>query len=174
VPGPALRIVQVNDVYTLENLRRLRSLVQHHATTDPADLFLVTLAGDFVAPSVLSSLDAGLGMVDCMNAVGVTHAILGNHEDDIPTGELRKRVAELHATLLGTNVRGLSPPVPAHDVVQVACRGGRAVRLGLVGVVMDDPTATGTCPSEAPTCLPRTLPRRARRRTSCATWAARA
>jgi 2',3'-cyclic-nucleotide 2'-phosphodiesterase (5'-nucleotidase family) len=132
--------VAVTDVYTLENLPRLRSLVQHHATTDPADLFLVTLAGDFVAPSVLSSLDAGRGMVACMNAVGVTHAILGNHEDDIPTGELRQRVAELRAAVLGTNVRGFTPALPAHDVLEARCPDGRTVRLGLVGVVMDDPT----------------------------------
>src|ERR1700679_2436869 len=110
--GPRLRVVAVNDVYTLENLPRLRSLVKHHAEADPADVLLVTLAGDFVAPSILSSLDFGRGMVDCMNAVGVTHAILGNHEDDIPVEELRKRITELHATLLGTNVRAFTPTLP--------------------------------------------------------------
>jgi 2',3'-cyclic-nucleotide 2'-phosphodiesterase (5'-nucleotidase family) len=87
---PRLRIVCVNDVYTLENLPRLRTLVRHYAAalgrspsapapTDAADAMLVTLAGDFVSPSVLSSLDMGRGMVECMRAVGVTHATLGNH-----------------------------------------------------------------------------------------------
>ena len=93
--GPTLRIVAVNDVYTLENLPRLRSLVQHHATTAKADALMVTLAGDFVAPSILSSLDSGRGMVECMNAVGVTHVTFGNHEDDISTEALRQRIGEL-------------------------------------------------------------------------------
>ncbi|HQY63224.1 MAG TPA: hypothetical protein PK141_17610, partial [Polyangiaceae bacterium] len=101
--GPTLRIVAVNDVYSLEHLPRLASLLREAREVAPADRLLVTMAGDFVAPSVLSSLDAGRGMVDCMNALGFTHAVLGNHEDDVPPEELRARVRELEATCLGTN-----------------------------------------------------------------------
>ena len=132
--GPTLRVVAINDVYVLDNLPRLVGLVRHAAAVDPADALLVTLAGDFVAPSILSSLDSGRGMVDCLRAVGITHAILGNHEDDIPTEELRRRIGELGATWLSTNVRGLDPRLLASVVLAV----GR-VRAGLVGVVMDDP-----------------------------------
>ena len=127
-----LRIVAINDVYTLENLPRLRTLVEHHRLTDPADVFLVALAGDFVGPSILSSLDAGRGMVECMRMVGVTHAIFGNHEDDIPTETLRKRITELGATWLSTNV-AFDPPLPRSQVLTVG-----HVRVGLVGVVMTD------------------------------------
>src|SRR6478672_1658733 len=108
---PRLRIVGVNDVYSLENLPRLRTLVEHHRTTDPADVFLVTLAGDFLSPSILSSLDAGRGMVECMKMVGVTHAIFGNHEDDVPSEALRKRITELGAVWLSTNV-AFEPSLP--------------------------------------------------------------
>lgn len=50
---------------------------------------------------------------------------------------------ELEATCLGTNVRGFEPALPVSEVVSVCAPGpaGRAVRVGLVGVVMDDPTA---------------------------------
>jgi 2',3'-cyclic-nucleotide 2'-phosphodiesterase (5'-nucleotidase family) len=138
---PVLRIVQVNDVYTLENLPRLATLVRHHAGASPADAMLVVLAGDFLAPSILSSLDAGRGMVECLDAVGVTHVVLGNHEDDVPVTELRLRLGELRARCLGTNLPDFVPPLPAHDVVVVAASGGgRSVRVGLVGVVMDDAT----------------------------------
>jgi 2',3'-cyclic-nucleotide 2'-phosphodiesterase (5'-nucleotidase family) len=140
LPGPTLRIVQVNDVYTLENLPRLATLLAHHAETSPPGAFLVIMAGDFVAPSILSSLDAGQGMVECLNALGMTHVVLGNHEDDVPVAQLRERVRELHAKCLGTNVHGFEPPLATHDVVVVSAPGGRRVRVGLVGVLMDDPT----------------------------------
>lgn len=133
--SPRLRIVAVNDVYSLQHLPRLTSLVRHHATVDPADVMIVVMAGDFVAPSVLSSLDAGRGMVDCMNHVPITHAILGNHEDDIEPGELRARLRELSATVLMTNVHGLGDEYPKSQVLDVA-----GVRVGLIGVTGEEPT----------------------------------
>ncbi|HEX3344617.1 MAG TPA: metallophosphoesterase, partial [Polyangiaceae bacterium] len=138
--GPTLRIVQVNDVYTLENLPRLATLVRHHYETSPTDEYLVVLAGDFLAPSILSSLDAGRGMVECLNAVGVSHVVLGNHEDDVPVAELRQRLRELRARCLGTNLHGFDPPLAEHEVVDLSPAGGRRVRVGLVGVLMDDAT----------------------------------
>lgn len=128
-----LRIVTINDVYVLDNFPRLRSLVRHHAETDPADAFLVTLAGDFLSPSILSSLDSGRGMVDALNALGVTHVTFGNHEDDLAREELVHRISELHATWLATNVREVVPTLPTSDVLEI---GG--VRVGLLGVVMND------------------------------------
>ncbi len=139
--GPRLRIVSVNDVYSLENLPRLKSLVQHAREADPADTTLVIVAGDFLAPSLLSSLDAGRAMIACLNEIGVTHVVLGNHEDDIPVAELRQRVTELQAVWLGTNVSGFEPALPPGDVVTVRTADGPSVRVGLVGVVMTDPTA---------------------------------
>lgn len=138
--GPRLRIVQVNDVYTLENLPRLHTLVHAMRTEDAADVTLVVVAGDFLAPSLLSSLDAGKGMVSCLNAIGVTHVIFGNHEDDVPPAELRERVRELHAKWIDTNVDGFDPALPRSDVVAVSSGEGRGVRVGLVGVVMSDPS----------------------------------
>lgn len=144
---PTLRIVSVNDVYSLENMPRLRSLVDHHRAKFPGDVLLVTLAGDFLAPSLLSSLDAGRGMVDCMNAVGITHVVLGNHEDDLEPDELWSRLRELQAICLGTNVTitthatssktssKAALELPRHDVIDV----GDGVKVGLVGVVMADP-----------------------------------
>jgi 2',3'-cyclic-nucleotide 2'-phosphodiesterase (5'-nucleotidase family) len=129
-----LRIVTVNDVYVLDNLPRLRTLVLEQASVDPADVLLVTLPGDFLSPSVLSSLDAGRGMVECLNAVGVTHVTFGNHEDDLPTDELIARIHELRAVWLATNVRELLPSLPLSEIVDVA-----GVRVGLLGVVTNDP-----------------------------------
>jgi 2',3'-cyclic-nucleotide 2'-phosphodiesterase (5'-nucleotidase family) len=131
---PRLRIVAVNDVYSLSALPRLASLVRHQRANDPADVLLVVVAGDFLAPSVLSSLDAGRGMVDCLNHVPITHAILGNHEDDVDVDPLRARLHELDATVLMTNVFGLDDSFPRTQVIDVA-----GVRVGLLGVCGGDP-----------------------------------
>jgi 2',3'-cyclic-nucleotide 2'-phosphodiesterase (5'-nucleotidase family) len=141
--GPLLRVVSVNDVYALDNLPRLASLLRVEAGPEgeggPPDAFLAVLAGDFVAPSMLSSLDRGRGMVDCLNAAGITHLILGNHEDDIPPAELHRRIREFRGTWISTNARSFDRRLVPHQVVEVAS-AGRTVRVGLVGVVMTDPS----------------------------------
>ncbi|XXX76712.1 5'-nucleotidase C-terminal domain-containing protein [Sorangium sp. So ce134] len=133
--GPSLRIVCVNDVYALDNLPRLASLVRHHAA-GPADRFIAVMAGDFLAPSLLSSLDHGRGMVDCMNAVPITHTIFGNHEADVELPELRARVQEFRGTWLNTNMPSFAPALPTHEILEVARPGGRAVRVGLLGLLV--------------------------------------
>jgi 2',3'-cyclic-nucleotide 2'-phosphodiesterase (5'-nucleotidase family) len=138
--GPTVRIVAVNDVYSLDNLPRLRSLTRYYRDNAPADLYLITLAGDFVGPSMLSSLDKGRGMVDALNTIGVTHVIFGNHEDDIDVEELRERIREFHGVWLNTNVPHFQPALPARQLLDVTAAGGRSVRIGLLGVVMEDET----------------------------------
>lgn len=137
--GPLLRIVSVNDVYSLDNLPRLQTLLMSLKQAQPADTQLVTLPGDFVAPSLLSSIDSGRAMVECLNAMGVTHVTFGNHEDDISPKELSKRVEEFRGCWLGTNITGFSPAPPKCDVITVRAPSGQSVRVGVVGVVMSDP-----------------------------------
>ena len=50
-----LRVICVNDVYELEHLPRLKTAVKELRTENT----VVLLAGDFLAPSLLSSLDSG-------------------------------------------------------------------------------------------------------------------
>ena len=132
---PRLRIVSVNDVYSLDHLPRLATLLRKHRAEDPADAFIAILAGDFLAPSMLSSLDAGVGMIECLNAIGIDYVILGNHEDDIPTAELAKRVAEFRGTWLDTNAHALGDALPKTATIAVG-----TVKVGLLGVVMNDPS----------------------------------
>ncbi len=126
-----LRILSINDIYTLAYLPRLATLLRAHVLPAP-DVTISVIAGDFVGPSLLSSLDAGRGMVDCLNALGLDYAILGNHEDDIPATELHARVAEFRGTWLSTNV-DFDPKMPRDAIVRVGEH-----QVGLVAVVVDD------------------------------------
>ncbi|WP_242516336.1 5'-nucleotidase C-terminal domain-containing protein [Sorangium cellulosum] len=125
----------MNDVYLLDNLPRLATLVRRHAA-GPADRFIAVMAGDFLAPSLLSSLDHGRGMVDCMNALPITHAIFGNHEADVALPELRARVREFRGTWLNTNMPSFAPALPTHEILDLSSPGGRTVRIGLLGLLV--------------------------------------
>eukprot|EP01064_Diplonema_japonicum_P008599 TRINITY_DN16045_c0_g1_i2.p1 TRINITY_DN16045_c0_g1~~TRINITY_DN16045_c0_g1_i2.p1 ORF type:complete len:574 (+),score=168.19 TRINITY_DN16045_c0_g1_i2:132-1853(+) len=67
------------------------------------------LAGDFLAPSVLSKLDNGIGMVDVLNHCALDYVCLGNHENDVPYAELMKRICESKFTWISSN---MDPPLP--------------------------------------------------------------
>jgi 2',3'-cyclic-nucleotide 2'-phosphodiesterase (5'-nucleotidase family) len=71
---------------------------------EPGEEFLCTLNGDFLSPSLLSSLDLGAAAVSAMNAIPVTHACLGNHEFDHSIEVLGQRLAELDCAVVNTNV----------------------------------------------------------------------
>ncbi|KAL7571185.1 hypothetical protein ACA910_008847 [Epithemia clementina (nom. ined.)] len=117
-----LRIFHINDVYELDNLPSFKTLVdtyhQHHPRNDGStpslgcgsvpDATLVILAGDFLAPSLLSSLDQGASMVDCLNAAGLTHVCLGNHECDVSNKALAKRMQQSQFTWINSNMPDLN------------------------------------------------------------------
>ena len=64
-PSNTLTLVAVNDVYDLEHLPKLRTLVDA-VKAEREGTVITTLAGDFLSPSVLSSLDRGRGMVSAV------------------------------------------------------------------------------------------------------------
>ncbi len=129
-----LTLVAVNDVYGLEHLPKLRTLVDT-VKAEREGTVITTLAGDFLSPSVLSSLDRGRGMVQVLNAVGIEYACLGNHEADVGLKALRKRLGEFDATLINSNVPGAVDGAPATAVVDLP--GGK--RVGLLGLLTSEP-----------------------------------
>lgn len=72
-----LRFLAINDVYLLKNLPYYCTAkkVEAHG----ADLVVGTLAGDFLMPSELSSIDKGMSIVDCLGKAGVDYVCLGTH-----------------------------------------------------------------------------------------------
>ena len=60
-----LRIIQINDIYRLDFLHHLKTLITQQSQLDDDDntRTLVICAGDFLSPSLLTSLDEGRSMV---------------------------------------------------------------------------------------------------------------
>ena len=134
-----LRIFHINDVYLFDNLPALKTCIEERSKDLPRANILTTLAGDFLAPSLLSSIDHGRGMVALMNSLPVDAVCFGNHECDVPHPSLLQRVRGFKGVWLNSNMRSFSkdPGLPAgscpdNHIVQLD--GGRSV--GLIGLLV--------------------------------------
>lgn len=132
-----VRLVSINDVYDLSNLPKLATFIRSIKNPKPS---AITLNGDFLSPSALSSIDGGRGHVAAIRAAGITHVSLGNHEADLQINVLKDRLGELSrrgsVTVLNSNISsGLSRYSQDHDVVTSECK---SVSVALIGLMSDE------------------------------------
>ena len=110
------------------------------------DAVLVTLGGDFLSPSALSTARvdgqplAGRQAVSALNLLGVDWGTFGNHEFDLNEEQFRARLSEIRFGMVSSNVtdaagRMFAPALPS--AIATVKVGGRTVRLGLVGLTID-------------------------------------
>jgi 2',3'-cyclic-nucleotide 2'-phosphodiesterase (5'-nucleotidase family) len=134
-----VRLVAINDVYELTNLPKLQAFLSKLSPSPAA----VVLAGDFLSPSPLSSIDGGRGMVSTLRAVGLTHCSFGNHEAGLETWvstrtserivqicqsfEFKHETSSPKAGWLG------SSETKSYDIVQSPCRQVKVALIGLFG-----------------------------------------
>src|SRR5260221_1412947 len=103
-----LTLLQINDVYStvpidgVGGLARVATLKQQLAASGRTP-FLV-LAGDFLSPSVASSVFKGSQMIAALNAAGLDLATLGNHEFDFGDEVLIERMREAKWQWVVSNV----------------------------------------------------------------------
>jgi 2',3'-cyclic-nucleotide 2'-phosphodiesterase (5'-nucleotidase family) len=99
-----LTIIHINDVYELENFSKLATCKEMFSQSNKINKPIVILAGDFLSPSLLSSIDKGNGIVDCMNESGVDFVCLGNHESDINIDFLYQRIKQSKFEWINSNI----------------------------------------------------------------------
>ncbi len=149
---PTLTIVHFNDVYEIGpveggrvgGLARVATLINGLRQTQAP--VMTTLGGDYLSPSALATarIDgepiAGRQMVDVLNALGLEWATLGNHEFDLAEPAFHARLAESRFRIVTSNVTDLNgvpfPHTEPFAVVPVQV-GGRALKIGLLGVTID-------------------------------------
>ena len=140
--GPIhLRIISTSDVYDLGNWPRVVTALNELKLPEVDgnhNIFLIP--GDFLAPSVISYVDQGASMVDCMNSVGVEFCTFGNHESDVRMTELGDRIRESKFTWINSNMNGLPgciPDLPRY--VKVGLKSTTQKRsVALLGLLTDD------------------------------------
>ena len=143
-----LRILHINDVYKLDNFPSLKTLIDEQScpseNDDSPDGLCVILGGDFLGPSLLSSIDAGASMVDCMNAVGITHVCFGNHECDVPADALARRIHQSDFVWMNSNMQDAQNKIPnfgetpEFDILTVS-NGHMTKQVALLGLLTEDP-----------------------------------
>ena len=142
-------VLQLNDVYEVASveggrrggLARVATLRKQLAKENPN--FLAVMIGDFLSPSAIGATtnDSGLHMIEALNAMGLTHATMGNHEFDIPESELLLRIAESHFQWIVSNVTNgqgkLHAGVEKNAVIEFSNASGEKARVALIGVCLD-------------------------------------
>jgi 5'-nucleotidase/UDP-sugar diphosphatase len=139
----ALTILQINDVYSTVpidgagGLARLATL-KKHLSANGHPVFL-TLAGDFLSPSVASSIFKGEQMVAALNAAGLDIATLGNHEFDFGRDVLIQRMAEAKFQWVVSNVIDTKTGKPIGGAAPYVLRDAGPLTVGFIGLCIKTP-----------------------------------
>lgn len=140
----ALRVIQVTDVYILDNFPSLRTLIQEKEADIKAQFgggscCISMLTGDFLAPYLLSSIDRGVGMIRMLNETPIQYVTWGNHEADLSHEDVMCRVEEYQGVWINSNMQ-------SHESFRKCVGRQKAVevielphkRVGLIGVLSNE------------------------------------
>jgi 5'-nucleotidase len=135
-----LTFVQINDVYStvpvdgLGGLARVATYKRQLAAAGRTPLLVI--AGDFLSPSVASSVFKGEQMVAALNAAGLDIATLGNHEFDFGDDLLLQRMKEAKWQWVISNVIDTKTGRPIGGASPYLIRTFGALKVGFIGLVL--------------------------------------
>src|SRR6185295_10084610 len=138
--------LQMNDVYTmvpidgLGGLARVATLKQQLAAAGRTP-YLV-MAGDFLGPSVASSVFKGEQMIAALNAAGLDLATLGNHEFDFGDEVLVQRMREARFEWVVSNVEDANTGKPIGGAAAYLVKTFGALKVGFLGLCLDTEEVT--------------------------------
>ncbi len=153
-PPVVITILHLNDVYEIGpveggrrgGLARVATLRSQLLAENPNTFTLH--AGDLLSPSAMGTAKvdgkrlAGRQMIAVLNSLGLDIATFGNHEFDLDEESFLKRLQESQFQWISANVTdGSGKPFPGaagHTVLPVADGAGGEVRVGIVGVTIED------------------------------------
>lgn len=138
--GAPLTVLQINDVYStvpidgLGGLARVATLKQNLVTAGRTPVLV--LAGDFLSPSVASSVFKGEQMVAALNAAGLDLATLGNHEFDFGVDVLVQRMRESRFQWVISNVIDTDTGQPVGGAPPYVIKTFGALKVGFIGLCL--------------------------------------
>jgi 5'-nucleotidase len=135
-----LTILQINDVYSTlpvdgaGGLARVAALKQGLLAAGRTP-FLI-LAGDFLSPSVASTVFKGEQMIAALNTAGLDLATLGNHEFDFGDDLLIERMHQAKWTWVVSNVVDTKTGKPIGGAAPYIVRQFGALKVGFIGLCL--------------------------------------
>ena len=133
--------LQINDVYATApvegagGLARVAALKRQLA--DAGRTPFLVLAGDFLSPSVASSVFKGEQMIAALNAAGLDLATLGNHEFDFGDDALIARMHEAKWQWVVSNVVDTRTGQPIGDAAPYLVKSFGALKVGFIGLCLN-------------------------------------
>lgn len=76
-----LTVIQITDVYTLEHLASVKTLVEETRAKSTGSKVICMITGDFLSPYLLASVDRGQGMMNALNAIPMVRITVGVDEN---------------------------------------------------------------------------------------------
>jgi 2',3'-cyclic-nucleotide 2'-phosphodiesterase (5'-nucleotidase family) len=135
-----LTILQINDVYSMIPVDGMGGVARvatiKNGLVAAGRTPLLVIAGDFLSPSVASSIFKGEQMVAALNSAGLDIATLGNHEFDFGTDVLLQRMAEARWQWVVSNVIDTNTNRPVGGAVPYAIRSYGALKVGFIGLCL--------------------------------------
>jgi 5'-nucleotidase len=136
-----LTLLQINDVYNTAPIDGVGGLarvatIKRQLAADGRSPFLV-LAGDFLSPSVASSVFRGAQMIAALNAAGLDLATLGNHEFDFGDDVLIERMKEARWQWVVANVIDTRTGQPLGDAAPYVVKSFGALKVGFLGLCLN-------------------------------------
>ena len=143
----SVTFLQLNDVYnTLPTegqggLARVATLKQNLAKAGRTPFLLI--AGDFLSPSVASSVFKGAHMIAALNAAGLDLATLGNHEFDFGDDVLIERMKEATFQWVVSNVVDTRTGQPIGGAAPFLVKTFGTLKVGFLGLCLNTEEITG-------------------------------
>jgi len=139
-----ITLLHVNDVYQLSpsgnpklgGLARLATLVKAAKKENPNTLFV--FSGDTISPSLESHVFRGKQMIDLWNQLGVSVAVLGNHEFDYGNDVLKQRLSESKFPWIAANVLDKKTGTPIEGISAYVIKDLAGIKLGFLGLLTVD------------------------------------
>jgi len=148
-----LRVVQITDVYMLDEFPSLRNLIKAKREELNAvrgglrsgSKTVSMLTGDFLMPYLLSTVDKGQGMMTMLNETPIDYVTWGNHEDDLGHADVLRCERQYTGVWINTNMTTHesfqdSMCQKEFEVLEVRSADGSNVRrVGMIAVLSGEP-----------------------------------
>eukprot|EP00545_Synedropsis_sp_CCMP1620_P013291 CAMPEP_0119009982 /NCGR_PEP_ID=MMETSP1176-20130426/4715_1 /TAXON_ID=265551 /ORGANISM="Synedropsis recta cf, Strain CCMP1620" /LENGTH=588 /DNA_ID=CAMNT_0006962567 /DNA_START=58 /DNA_END=1821 /DNA_ORIENTATION=- len=137
-----LTVVQITDVYTLDNFASVRTMLQDIREQCQSSNVISLCTGDFLAPYLLSSVDRGAGMMTALAKTPIDYLTWGNHEADVNHRTVCNHVKNFPGKFINTNMQdheAMEYQLPFEIIEVTSPDGTNKRKVGLIAVLSDDP-----------------------------------